>query len=93
MADQKISSLTALSASAIAADDVLPIVDITANTTKKIELSVLATSVFNRINNETSRSTMSSSDEFVIFDTGSSTSKKITLANGSMAMAHTEKKC
>ena len=45
MADSKISALTALASADVASTDVLPIVDISATTTKKITIANLAASV------------------------------------------------
>ena len=45
MADSKISALTALASANVASTDVLPIVDISATTTKKITIANLAASV------------------------------------------------
>ena len=45
MADSKISALTALVAADVVSTDVLPIVDISATTTKKITVSSLADSI------------------------------------------------
>ena len=45
MADSKISALTALASADVASTDVLPIVDISATTTKKITIGNLAASV------------------------------------------------
>jgi hypothetical protein len=45
MADSKISALTALVAADVVSSDVLPIVDISATTTKKITVSSLAASI------------------------------------------------
>ncbi len=75
MANIKITDLPVIDGDDLAADDVVPVVDISTDTTKKVAVSALRTD----FGDLSSYTTPTNSDEVLIYDATAGTNKKITI--------------